>query len=187
MVGALYSGLINERRRELGLLLAVGMRPTQIVRLILAEAALTTGLGGICGVVLGAGGLILFERSLGYQFERYQVPFALPGPAFLAIAGLASGLTCCAVGVAARRDTGLAGGASRALYAGARGGDLMLASARGLCRTYDTPRGPIVAVDGAPTWRSAAANSSRSAGAPAPASRRSWGCSAASAAPRRGP
>lgn len=99
MVGALYSSLINERKRELGLLLAVGMRPLQVVRLILTEAALTTGLGGICGIVLGAGGLILFERSLGYQFERYQVPFALPGPATLAAAGLVGGLICCTVGV----------------------------------------------------------------------------------------
>src|SRR5205823_6212199 len=30
MVGALYTGLLNERRRELGLLLSVGMRPRQV-------------------------------------------------------------------------------------------------------------------------------------------------------------
>ncbi|SIO35248.1 putative ABC transport system permease protein [Singulisphaera sp. GP187] len=100
MVAALYTGLLSERRRELGLLLAVGMRPLQLVGLILAEAALTTGLGGVCGVVLGAGGLILFERTLGYQFQQYQVPFVLPGPAFLIGAGVVSSLLCAVVGLA---------------------------------------------------------------------------------------
>lgn len=100
MVGALYTGLLNERRRELGLLMAVGMRPGQVVRLIVAEAALTTGVGGVCGAVLGAAGLVVFERSMGYLFERHQVPFAVPGLSFLVGAGVVSGLLCCAVGVA---------------------------------------------------------------------------------------
>jgi len=99
MVGVLYSGLMAERRRELGLLLAVGMRPGQLVRLILAEAALTTGLGGTCGVILGIGGLMLSQRSLGYYFETYHVPFALPAPGELAWTGLVSVLLCGAVGV----------------------------------------------------------------------------------------
>jgi putative ABC transport system permease protein len=99
MVGAMYTGLLAERRRELGLLLAVGMRPGQLVRLILAEAALTTALGGVCGVLLGAAGLVLFQRSLGYHFETMQVPFSLPGPAALAVTGLVSVLLCGGVGI----------------------------------------------------------------------------------------
>jgi len=99
MVGALYTGLLAERRRELGLLLAVGMRPGQVLRLTLVEAALTTGLGGACGVLLGAAGLVLFQRSLGYYFESYQVPFALPATSDLAVTGVVSVLLCCAVGV----------------------------------------------------------------------------------------
>jgi putative ABC transport system permease protein len=99
MVGAMYTGLLAERRRELGLLLAVGMRPGQLVRLILAEAALTTGLGGVCGVLLGAAGLVLFQRSLGYHFAGMQVPFSLPGPAELAVTGLVSVLLCGGVGI----------------------------------------------------------------------------------------
>lgn len=100
MVGAMYTGLLAERRRELGLLLSVGMRPGQLLRLILAEASLTTGLGGVCGVVLGAAGLVLFRRSLGYYFENYQVPFALPAPTSLAATGLVSVALSCAVGLA---------------------------------------------------------------------------------------
>jgi putative ABC transport system permease protein len=99
MVGALYSGLLAERRRELGLLLAVGMRPGQVVRLILCEAALTTALGGAAGVVLGVAALFLFQRSLGYYFQSYQVPFALPAVRTLGVTGLVSVLLCGAVGL----------------------------------------------------------------------------------------
>ena len=100
MVGAMYTGLLAERRRELGLLLAVGMRPAQVMRLLLAEAALTTGLGGTCGVLLGAGGLMLFQRSLGYYLASRQVPFLLPPVGDLAVTALLSVLLCCAVGLA---------------------------------------------------------------------------------------
>jgi putative ABC transport system permease protein len=100
MVGALYNGLLAERRRELGLLLAVGMRPSQVIRLILSEAAMTTGLGGVCGVVLGTAGLLLFQRVLGYYLELHQAPFALPAGGELIATGLLSVLLCCFVGLA---------------------------------------------------------------------------------------
>jgi putative ABC transport system permease protein len=99
MVGVMYTGLLSERRRELGLLLAVGMRPTQVIRLILAEAALTTSLGGIWGVVLGAAGLVLFQRSLGYSFANYHVPFTLPPVRDLIVTGLVSVSLCSGVGL----------------------------------------------------------------------------------------
>jgi putative ABC transport system permease protein len=100
MVGAMYTGLLAERRRELGLLLAVGMRPAQVIRLLLAEAVLTTGLGGSCGVLLGVGGLMLFQRSLGYYLTSRQVPFLLPSLGDLAVTAFLSVLLCCGVGLA---------------------------------------------------------------------------------------
>src|SRR5262249_34451670 len=99
MVGVMYTGLLTERRRELGLLLAVGMRPAQVIRLVLAEAALTTGLGGVCGVILGAAGLVLFRRSLGYSFESAHVPFTLPSARGLVVSGLVSVALCSGVGL----------------------------------------------------------------------------------------
>lgn len=99
MVGVMYTGLLSERRRELGLLLAVGMRPGQVVRLILAEAALTTGLGGVWGVILGVAGLMFFQRSLGYYFENYQVLFTLPSVHALVVTGLLSVSLCSGVGL----------------------------------------------------------------------------------------
>lgn len=99
MVAALYSGLLAERRRELGLLLAIGLRPSQLRRVILAEAVLTTGLGGVCGVLVGVMGISLLQRSLGYYFDRLQMPFALPAPGWIVGAGAFSILLTCAVGM----------------------------------------------------------------------------------------
>ena len=51
------------------------------------------------GVVLGAGGLVLFERTFGYRFQQYEVPFALPGLDFMLVAGVVSTTLCCLVGI----------------------------------------------------------------------------------------
>ena len=99
MVAALYGGLLAERRRELGLLLAIGLRPRQLVQIILIEAALTTACGGICGTILGTVGILLFERSLGFYFERIRVPFLVPGPSAILLAASVSVLAACGIGV----------------------------------------------------------------------------------------
>jgi putative ABC transport system permease protein len=78
LVGLLFSAIIAERSREIGLLFALGCRRSQIVRLFLAEATVATGLGGSFGVALGAGLLLGFRRSLGYYFETVRIAFAWP-------------------------------------------------------------------------------------------------------------
>jgi putative ABC transport system permease protein len=78
MVSLLYSATLNERRRELGLLLALGARRWQVTRTVLAEAVLTTALGGVGGVVLGAAVLVLFRRSSGFALESAGVSFLWP-------------------------------------------------------------------------------------------------------------
>jgi putative ABC transport system permease protein len=78
LVSVLFSAIIAERRREVGLLRALGGSRSQVVRLFVAEAVLTTGLGGVCGVILGGSLLFLFERSLGYYFQNVNVPFLWP-------------------------------------------------------------------------------------------------------------
>ncbi len=51
-----------ERTREFGVLLALGMRPSQLMALLMAEAALIGALGGVLGVLLGAIGTYPFVR-----------------------------------------------------------------------------------------------------------------------------
>ena len=48
-----FSALANERRREVGILRAIGARQGQIIRLFLIEAFLISIIGGISGVLLG--------------------------------------------------------------------------------------------------------------------------------------
>lgn len=49
---------VYERTRELGILLAIGMRPKQIVRLILVESTLLAALSGALGLAVGGAGLV---------------------------------------------------------------------------------------------------------------------------------
>src|SRR6478609_4578803 len=53
MVSVMFSAIITERRRELGLLTAIGARRAQIIGMLLAEAGLATAVGGGLGCLLG--------------------------------------------------------------------------------------------------------------------------------------
>ena len=112
LVGLLYSAIVAERSREIGLLMALGSRGRHVVRLFLAEASITTGLGGLLGVALGAGLLLLYRRSAGYYFETVRVRFAWPSPGTMA--AIAVGCVLLAAGV------GLLGVAVPAWRAGLR-------------------------------------------------------------------
>jgi putative ABC transport system permease protein len=76
MVGVLFSAIVTERRRELGLLKAIGARRSQVVGMLLCEAALATAVGGLIGCVLGVLLLRVFEHSLVYYLDSVGVPFA---------------------------------------------------------------------------------------------------------------
>jgi putative ABC transport system permease protein len=99
LVGLLFAAIIAERSREIGLLIALGSRRRHAVLLLLAEAAITTGLGGLLGVAWGAGLLLLFRRSVGYYFETVQVRFAWPSPGTMAAIAAGCVLLAAAVGL----------------------------------------------------------------------------------------
>jgi putative ABC transport system permease protein len=75
MVGVLFSGIVAERRSEVGMLKAIGARRAQIIRLLLAEAIVVTGVGGAIGVMFGGLLLRLFEHSLVYSVTKMGVSF----------------------------------------------------------------------------------------------------------------
>lgn len=99
MVGSVYSAVIAERRRELGLLLALGMRGRQLAGLIMTEAALTTALGGLVGVLAGGALLLLARRSLIYHLEWIDVPFVWPEAGQIVVDGLGCVLLAAALGL----------------------------------------------------------------------------------------
>src|SRR5262245_225533 len=80
LVALLFSAIVQERHREVGLLRAMGARPRQVVTLVLVEAAIVTGLGGLAGLGLGITMVLTFARSLGFYFGLIGAP--LPSPPF---------------------------------------------------------------------------------------------------------
>jgi putative ABC transport system permease protein len=99
LVSLLFSAIVSERRREVGLLRAIGARRSQVIRILLAEAALTTGLGGIGGVLLGGILLLVFQRSLGYLLETMRIGFLWPPATTIAIAAVVCAIAAALVGV----------------------------------------------------------------------------------------
>jgi putative ABC transport system permease protein len=100
LVSLLFSAIVQERTRELGLLRAMGARPNHVVAMVLAEAAMITGLGGLGGIVLGFAVLFAFARSLGFYFESLGVPFGWPPVETLAAISAAVLAASAALGVA---------------------------------------------------------------------------------------
>src|SRR5262249_54898181 len=78
LVSLLFSAIVQERYREVGLLRAMGAKPNQVMTIILAEAAVITALGGLAGLGFGTAVLLMFARSLGFYFALLGVPFAWP-------------------------------------------------------------------------------------------------------------
>lgn len=87
MVSVLFSAIVTERRGELGLLKAIGARRGQVVGMMVSEAVIATGAGGVLGVVLGILVMRLYERSLVYWLQNVGVPFVwLDTPRMIAVA-----------------------------------------------------------------------------------------------------
>ncbi len=88
MIGCTFATTVNERRRELGLLRAIGARKATVFRLILSEGLLLTFAGGLLGVALGGVLLRLYSRTVLFYFESVNIPFAWPSPAtVISVAG----------------------------------------------------------------------------------------------------
>jgi putative ABC transport system permease protein len=80
MVSVLFSAIVSERQGELGLLKAIGARRGQVLGVMVAEAAVATGVGGLVGV---------------HHLEQLGVPFLwLDTPLIAAFAAAALGLAC---------------------------------------------------------------------------------------------
>ena len=80
MIGALFTMIVNERRRELGLLQAMGATHRFIFREVMLESVQLTTLGGIVGLALGT--LIILALK-GAVASSLGVEFVWPGVAFV--------------------------------------------------------------------------------------------------------
>ncbi|MCL4436395.1 MAG: FtsX-like permease family protein [Thaumarchaeota archaeon] len=82
MVAAIFSMIVNERRREIGLLRALGATKMQVLRLILMESVLLTVLGVSVGIAAGGSTLYAFGS---YILSVLQMPYLWPSPNYTAI------------------------------------------------------------------------------------------------------
>ena len=96
LVALLFSAIVQERYREIGLLRALGARPCQVMTVILGEAAIITGLAGL---VFGTALLMVFSRSLGFYFDLLGIPFSWPSPVVLHLAAIATVAVSALLGV----------------------------------------------------------------------------------------
>jgi putative ABC transport system permease protein len=100
MVSVLFSAIVAERRRELGLLKAIGARRGQIIGMLLAEAAIATAIGGILGSALGFLLMRSFEHSLVYYLQGLGIPFVWLGASTISLIAIACVLLASLIGAA---------------------------------------------------------------------------------------
>jgi len=82
LIGLVFSMAANERRKELGVLRALGATRRFVFQSLLAEASLLAFVGGATGVALAGMAIFLFRKLIMVSFE---IPFLLPSPVSLLI------------------------------------------------------------------------------------------------------
>ncbi len=83
LIGVVFSMIVNERQREIGLLRAMGATKGNIFQLIMSEAAILSLAGGLIGILLGGGFLYTFK---GFIRTSLQIPYLWPSvPVFAAL------------------------------------------------------------------------------------------------------
>lgn len=83
---------VRERRREIGLLRALGARQGQILALFLGEAVLLATLGGLAGLTVGAGGAWLLGAAVPALPVHIAWGFVALAEVTAALIGLAAGV-----------------------------------------------------------------------------------------------
>jgi putative ABC transport system permease protein len=86
VVGLTFSLSVSERRREIGLLRAMGATRSHVIRLLLSEALIVTLAGGLLGLV--AGWLIVQRYIDTASGTLGPIPFLPPSPTAIAVLAL---------------------------------------------------------------------------------------------------
>ena len=101
LVGVAYTGMLAERRRELGTMLAIGVPRRDIVATVAVEAALAAVTGASAGVVLAAASIAAFLRTTGFDLEQQAIPLEFPPLGDVARYAAISGMLVAAAAIAA--------------------------------------------------------------------------------------
>ena len=82
LIGLVFSMAANERRKELGVLRALGATRLFVFQSLLAEASLLALFGGLTGLAVAGMAIYLFRNLIMFSLD---IPFLLPSPASLLI------------------------------------------------------------------------------------------------------
>ncbi|MBI5696643.1 MAG: FtsX-like permease family protein [Nitrospirae bacterium] len=80
LIAVVFSMIVNERQREIGLFRAMGAKKGFMFKLLVTEAALLTTAGGVVGVALGGIMVFSFKNLITTQLK---VPYLWPSTAFI--------------------------------------------------------------------------------------------------------
>lgn len=82
LIGVVFSMIVNERQREIGLLRAMGGKKGDIFKLIMSEASVLSLTGGCVGIIIG--GLFLYTFK-GLIRTSLDIPYLWPSPLVFSI------------------------------------------------------------------------------------------------------
>lgn len=83
---------VRERTPEIGLLRSLGARRNQVLILFLGEAVLLSAIGGMAGLIIGAGGAFLLHAAMPALPVHTPVQFVLIAEAVAIVIGLIAGV-----------------------------------------------------------------------------------------------
>ena len=98
MIGAIFMMSVNERRREIGLLRAIGSTSRFLFGLITLEGAILSVIGGLLGIV--AGGFVVYVFG-GFMSKALNLRFIWPSLAQMGILGIEAVGVALVIGIAA--------------------------------------------------------------------------------------
>jgi len=87
LITVVFSMIVNERQREIGILRSLGARKKTVFSLITLEAVIISIIGGIAGIGTGGGLLYILKNPV---MAAFKLPYLWPDAPFIASAGAAT-------------------------------------------------------------------------------------------------
>jgi|Deesub1362A_J573_1020465.scaffolds.fasta_scaffold01905_12 putative ABC transport system permease protein len=78
MISATFATIAGERRREFGLLRAIGAKRSDVMKLMLYEASFLATIGATLGLTIGTAIFFAFREEVTKSFEKLLIPFFWP-------------------------------------------------------------------------------------------------------------
>jgi len=80
LIGIVFSMIVNERQKEIGLLRSMGAKRSFVFSMILSESIIISAIGAVSGIVIGGSALIIWKESLKVTFG---LPYIIPNALFV--------------------------------------------------------------------------------------------------------